>query len=614
MNRSHRLDLIICLALAVATALVYWDISRHQFVILDDPVYVVRNPHIKSGLTLQSIKWAFTTTRAEFWHPLTWLSYMMDIQVFKGHAAGFLFTNLILHVLNSLMVYLIFIRMTGSLAPSAFVAALFALHPLHVESVAWIAERKDVLSALFWMLTTYAYIHYVERRRWITYATVCIFLILGLMAKPMLVTLPFVLLLWDYWPLGRFKPDRSLVASIPSALALIREKIPLFMITVGFSLTAFLVQKAGGGIDPGGQYPLGDRICNAIISYGAYLFKMIWPDNLAVFYPFPDHFPVWKVGGAACLLIVITLWAMKSARSYPFFIVGWLWYLGTLVPVIGLIKIGDFAMADRYMYIPLIGPSIIIAWGVTQILARLPRKRTIAATAALIALAGLTMTTSSQIRIWTNSFTLFEHALKVTENNYYAHYGLGQAWAGQYQWRKVADHFSKAVELKPTKATLQNDMGRVLARQGKINAAAVHFNQALNIKPQLPSAHFNLANVLVVEKQFDLAVYHFSEALKLHAETADADRRPAVSSVPGYHELVAGHDTTAKIDQAVDQNRRLLAADPHNLEAVRILAVLYAIKGDYERSFAVLQVDTSPQGRVQDIVRGYANWSLIKAK
>ncbi len=611
MNRSHRHDLVICLVLAVATSLVYWDISGHQFVIFDDPVYVTRNPYIQSGLTPQSVKWAFTTTRAEFWHPLTWLSYMADIHVSKGQPAGFLLTNLLLHVFNSLMVYLIFIRMTGNLGPSTFVAALFALHPLHVESVAWIAERKDVLSAMFWMLTTYAYIHYVERPSRIKYAAVCIFLTMGLMAKPMLVTLPFALLLLDYWPLDRFKADRSLAASVPAALVLIREKIPLLIITVVFSLAAFLVQKAGGGIDPSGQYPIGDRIYNALIAYTVYLSKMIWPQNLAVFYPFPDQFPVWKVGGAACLLIAITLGALKSARHHPFFIVGWLWYLGTLVPVIGLVKIGDFALADRYMYIPLMGPSVIIAWGLPAMLARLPLKKPLLTTAALCALTALTLATSRQIRVWTNSFTLFEHALEVTEKNFYAHYGLGHAWAGQHQWDRAAGHFSKAVELKPTKAALQNDLGRVLAQQGKFRQAAIHFTKALDIKPELPSAHFNLANVLVAEKQFDLAVYHFSEALKLHIDAGTANRRSTVPSRPGYDELVATHNTQAKIDQAVNHSRKLLAANPRNLEQLRMLAILYAAKGDYDRSFAVLKVDTSPRERVQDIVRGFDSWSII---
>ena len=244
--------------------------------------------------------------------------------------------------------------------------------------------------------------------------------------------------------------------------------------------------------------------------------------------------------------------------------------------------------------------------------ARLPLKKTILTAAAVCALAALTLVTARQIRIWTNSFTLFEHALQVSEKNYYAHYGLGHAWAGQRQWDKAAGHFSKAIELKPTKATLQNDLGRVLAQQRKFRKAAIHFTKALDVKPNLPSAHFNLANVLVASKQFGLAIYHFSEALKLHIDAATASRSTPMSSRPGYHELVATHNTMAKIDQAVNHSRKLLAANPRNLEELRILAILYAAKGDYDRSFAVLQVDKSPQGRIQDIAKGYDKWSLIK--
>jgi len=608
MKRSSRFDLIVCLVLALASILVYGAVFSHQFVNIDDPVYVAHNPHVQAGLTPQSIKWAFTTTRAEFWHPLTWLSYMLDTQLFGIQPAGYLFTNLLLHIFNTIVVYLIFIRMTGTPWQSALVAALFGLHPLHVESVAWVAERKDVLSALFWMLTTYAYISYAERPGWQKYLAVCLGLILGLMAKPMLVTLPFVLLLLDYWPLGRFDPAQSPSVSLSSALRLIREKIPLFILAAVFSLIAFGVQKAGGGTDPSDQYPLADRIANAVWSYADYIFKTIWPRNLAVFYPFPDHLPVLQVAGGACLLAILTALAFKWARRYPFVIVGWLWYLGTLVPVIGLIKIGDFALADRYMYIPLIGLSIIIAWGLPEILAGLPRKRAVLATAALATLAGLMLATHGQVRIWTNSLTLFGHALRVTEKNYYAHYGLGQAWAGQSQWGKAASHFLKAVEFKPTKATLRNDLGRVLARQGKFDEAALQLTKAIEIRPQLPSAHFYLANVRVTQNQFERAVYHFTEALKLQADAQ------APASQPDYHELIAAHDTADKINRAVNHYRTLLAANPHDLGALRTLAILYAVKGDYDRAFAALKVDPSPQSRMRAITRGYADWTLVKSR
>jgi tetratricopeptide (TPR) repeat protein len=614
MNRSYRLDLIICLILALSTVLVYWDIFSHQFVIIDDPVYVSRNPYVESGLTLQGVKWAFTTTKAEFWHPLTWLSYMLDTQMLGVRPASYLFTNLLLHVLNALLVFILFKRMTGAVWQSAFVAALFALHPLHVESVAWIAERKDVLSAFFWMLTTYFYFDYVERPGYKRYLTVCLFLTLGLTAKPMLVTLPFVLLLLDYWPLGRFKPERPLGTSIPSALFLIREKIPLFVLAAIFSLTAFLVQKTGGGISSTDQYSFMDRIYNAIISYTSYMWKMIWPHKLAVFYPFPDNFPIWKIGGATFLLIGITILALKSFRRYPFFIVGWLWYLGTLFPVIGLIKIGDFSLADRYTYIPLTGIFIIIAWGIPEISAKLSFKKLALGAAAAIAISGLAAISHFQVRLWSDSFSLFEHALQVTEKNFYAHYGLGHALAGQGKLDQAGSHFLKAVQMKPSKATLQNDLGRVLASQGKFNNAAIHFTKALEIKPQFPAAHFNLANVLVAKNQFNLAIYHFSEALRLHSDFAAGNGSTQNSSASGYHELVSMYDTNAKLNRVIEHNQKKLSANPHNLDALRILAILYSVKGDYDHALALLQIDKSAKGRVRDIFRGYTNWSLVKPR
>jgi len=608
MNRSYRLDLIICLVLALSTVLVYWDIFSHQFVIIDDPVYVVQNPYVQSGLTPQNVKWAFTTTRAEFWHPLTWLSYMLDTQVLGGQPAGYLFTNLLLHVLSAILVFLLFRRMTGAAWQSAFVAALFAVHPLHVESVAWVAERKDVLSAFFWMLTMYFYVYYVECPGYKRYLAVCLFLTLGLMAKPMLVTLPFVLLLLDYWPLGRFKPERPPGASIPSALFLIREKIPLFIITAVFSLTAFLVQKSGGGISPLERYSFVDRIYNAIISYAVYMWKMIWPHKLAVFYPFPDNFPIWKVGGAVFLLIGITLLALKSARRYPFFIVGWLWYLGTLFPVIGLIKIGDFSMADRYMYIPMIGLAIIVAWGIPVMLAKIPLKKIVLATAATITLAGLTFTTYWQVRLWTNSFTLFEHALQVTEDNFFAHYGLGHVYLGQGKYDAASAHFSKAVQINPTKVTLYNDLGRSLAGQGNIKEARTQFVKALEIKPLYPATHFYLANILVAQNQFDKAIYHFSEALRLHPDFPGTGVGNKKTSALGYHQLVSMVDTTDRLNQVIDQNQRIVSTHPQNLDALRKLVIAYSVKGDYDNAFALLQVNRSTRARIRDITRGYADW------
>lgn len=611
MTRPSRLDFIIGLILTLTTALVYGHMLGHHFVLIDDPVYVSRNPHVESGLTLQGIKWAFTTTKAEFWQPLTWLSYMLDTQLLGTQPAGYLFTNLLLHVINVLMVFVVFRRMTDKVWQSAFVAALFALHPLHVESVAWIAERKDVLSALFWMLTIYAYLYYVQNPRLKSYVLVSLLFTLGLMAKPMLVTLPFVLLLLDFWPLGRLKFPRAADSATPSKQQVIREKIPLLLITLVFSLTAFFVQKSGGGIGSSEQFAVMDRIYNAQISYAGYLWKLIWPQKLAVFYPFPQHFPFWQVASAFCGLVAITVLALKSVGRYPFFIVGWLWYLGTLFPVIGLIKIGDFAMADRYMYIPLIGPAVIIAWGFPEMLARIPRRKFIAAAAACIALAVLSLATHRQVRVWASSVALFEHALQVTNDNFFAHYGLGHVYAGKGDYDAASVQFSEAVRINPTKAALRNDWGRCLIGQAKLSEARVQFLAAHEIAPHLADTHFYLANVQVIQNQFDPAVYHFSEALRLHPDADGKRIGGKYTPAADYHELVSRYADMGTLNQAIDQNQTILRRQPGNLAALRKLIIAYAVKGDYRRAFARLKVDSSPGNRMRDIIRGYAAWKPV---
>ncbi len=611
MSRFHRFDLFICLTLAFMTVLVYWDLFSHQFVIIDDPVYVSQNPDVQSGFSLQGIKWAFTTTRAEFWHPLTWLSYMLDTQFFGQRPAGYLFTNLLLHVFNALLVFVLLKTTTHNRWQSAVVAAVFALHPLHVESVAWIAERKDVLSSFFWLLTTGAYIHYVRNPRPMRYLVMCLTMALGLMAKPMLVTLPFGLLLLDYWPLNRWTFESSTRHQLRSALYLIREKIPLFLMAAIFSLIAFRVQRTGGGIGSTDQYAFADRVGNAIISYTSYLGQMIWPHKLAVFYPFPPEIPVWKVAGAACLLVGFTILALKSARRYPFLIVGWLWYLGTLIPVIGLVKIGDFSRADRYMYMPLVGLAVILAWGIPAALARLPRKNMALTVAAVIALAALSWSAHRQVRIWTNSFTLLSHALEATDNNFYAHFGLGHAYAGQGRYDQAAMHFSKAIHIKPTKVTLYNDLGRCLAAQGKIKTAGIQFEKALAINPRHPSAHFYLANIAVIQHQFQKSIYHFSEALRFHSDFSRNRTNAKITNLSDYQVLVSVYQSSQKLDREIRHYHELLTDNAQNLAALRKLIIAYSVKGDYDSALALLRVDKSASGRIREITEGYRNWNPI---
>ena len=360
----------ICLTLALATLISYSQVLNHDFIDFDDDMYVTRNENVQKGLTWQNIKWAFTTNQAYNWHPLTWLSHMLDCQLFGLKPAGHHFTSVLFHIANTLLLFLVFKSMTGNLWRSAFVAALFALHPLHVESVAWIAERKDVLSTLFWLLTMAAYVRYVRKPGPKWYLLTILAFAMGLMAKPMLVTLPFILLLLDYWPLARFQFGQNIKDTEWKILyRLFVEKIPLFIITIITSVITFIVPKGSGAVPGLKELSLMPRLTNALISYVKYIEKMFWPSRLAVFYPRAvDAIPTWQILAALLLLLIISGLAVWLARSRKYLLVGWLWYLGILVPVIGLVQVGDQAMADRYTYVSLIGLFIIVVWGLNDLL------------------------------------------------------------------------------------------------------------------------------------------------------------------------------------------------------------------------------------------------------
>jgi len=390
-------DGFICVFLILATLAVYWQVQHHAFVNYDDSFYVTDNRHIQEGLTLESVRWAFTTTYGGNWHPLTWLSHMLDHKLFGMNPGRHHLTSLILHVLNTLLLFLVFKKMTGDSWPSGFVAALFALHPLHVESVAWIAERKDVLSTFFWMLTMWSYIRYIERPATGRYLTALLFFSLGLMAKPMVVTLPFVLLLLDYWPLNRLQnqPSNAKITSQTKTdfLGLVREKIPFFILVEMSCVATFYAQNQAGAMVSLDSIPFIARFANAVLSYATYMGKMIWPSNLAVIYMYPEMVSWWQAAAAGLALASIFSAAFIFIKKKPYFAVGWLWFAGTLVPVIGLVQVGSQSMADRYTYIPLIGLFIVIAWGVPELVARLPRKKTWLTLLAALTIAVLMLLT-----------------------------------------------------------------------------------------------------------------------------------------------------------------------------------------------------------------------------
>ena len=421
---KHR-DILVCLFLVMATLAVYWQVQNFDFVNFHDDDYVYENRHVKEGLTLESVTWAFTTIHAGNWHPLTWLSHMLDSHVYGMNSGRHHLTNLLFHIANTLLMFMVFRKMTDSLWQSGFVAGLFALHPLHVESVAWVSERKDVLSTFFWMLTKWSYIWYVEHPVVRRYILVVLFFALGLMSKPMLVTLPFVLLLLDFYPLNRFQfqqSDGSANAQQKSiALRLILEKTPLFVLVAMSSAITFYAQKHGGAVASLKVIPLKARVANALVSYANYIGKMVYPSKLTVLYPHPGMLPWWKIAGACFLLVSISFLAIRVVKQSPYFAMGWLWYLGTLVPVIGLVQVGSQSMADRYTYVPLIGIFIIIAWGIPELVAQWRYRKIWLATLATVILTILMAMTWKQVGYWKNSITLFEHTLKVTTNNALPH-------------------------------------------------------------------------------------------------------------------------------------------------------------------------------------------------
>ena len=495
-----RLELLVCLFLVLSILTVYWQVRNYDFVNLDDNVYVTDNPHVKAGLTLESIAWSFSGGNQCNWHPLTWVSHMIDVSLYGLNPGRHHLTNVFFHIINTLLLFLILRRMTNDLWKSGFVAALFALHPLHVESVAWVSERKDVLCAFFWFSSMWSYFWYTEKPCVSRYMLILLFLIMGIMSKPMIATLPFALLLLDYWPLGRFSStiSKSQGKGIrQSDLHLVLEKVPLLVIVAASCVVTYLTQKSGGALMDSDVLPFGPRIGNALVSYVRYMGKAIWPQELCAFYPHPGSWPLWQTASAAFLLIFISLGALLTVRKLPYFAVGWLWYLGTLVPVIGLVQVGNQSMADRYTYIPAIGIFIIIAWGVPFLFAKWRCRKWILATASIALLSILMTTTLLQVQYWTNSITLFVHALDVTKGSYLAHSNLGNALARRGRLDEAITHYSEALRISPSKAAeVHNNLGAALIVKGRFEEALPHLQYALQKMPDNANARKNLQQVL----------------------------------------------------------------------------------------------------------------------
>jgi tetratricopeptide (TPR) repeat protein len=507
-NIKQILPLIISLLLIAAILIAYWQVKDFDFICFDDKPYVTQNRHVQAGLTVKGFVWAFTTFHASNWHPLTWLSHMTDCELYGLNPMGHHWTSLQIHIANTLLLFFILKYMTGALWRSAFVAALFALHPLHVESVAWVAERKDVLSAFFGMLALIAYCRYAKQPSLAGYLLIILFLSLGLMAKPMLVTLPFLLLLLDFWPLARLRSE--------TLSRLILEKLPLFIPVIISICLTFIAQQSSGAVKSLESFSLTVRIANAFVSYASYVVKAIWPHNLTVFYPHPGNtLPLWQVFGAILLVAGASFLAIRCFKKYPYIAVGLFWYLGMLVPVIGLVQVGPQAMADRYTYMPMTGLFIIIAWGFSDLSTKWHYRKIVLTSFALIILSAFTTRTFLQLGYWRNSITLFERAVSITENNYLAHNNLGAALLEKGKPDEASLHLKKALRIEPGCRAVLYNLGTALSNQGKSDEAVLHYNEMLKIDPKDAIVHNNLADVLSVQGKLNEAVLHYNEALKI---------------------------------------------------------------------------------------------------
>ena len=596
---------IVCLFIVITVLAVYWQVGHHDFITYDDRAYVTDNPVVKSGLNLKSIKWAFTATHEHNWHPLTWLSHMLDCQIYGLNPRGHHFTSILFHIVNSILLFLIFRRMTKAIWESAFVAILFAIHPLHVESVAWVAERKDVLSTFFWMLTMGAYMLYVENPNVRRYLLAVLLFALGLMAKPMLVTLPFVLFLLDYWPLNRLQAKQCAVnntlkeeaktgkisqkSKIKKTVSsheaqklnfqwaaisrLIYEKIPFLLLSlISCILTVYAQQQL---IQPLGAFPLSVRVGNALISYSHYLIHMIWPFKLALFYPHPITLSLWQVMASCIFLVAVSSLAIVTIQRFHYFAAGWFWYMGTLLPVIGIIQVATQAMDDRYTYIPLIGIFIVIAWGTGDIMQRwkYKYKQVMLALAGGIIVSILLITTWMQAGYWKNSVTLYQHALNVTTKNDLMHYNMGVVLFEQGEITEAIDHYTAAIAIDPYYVDAHLNLGDAWNKRGESDKAREHYAMVLNIEPQHLKAHLRLGNNFFEENKIEEAITHFSNAVKLDS-----------GSAYGHIRLGDAFAASGQWDNAVKCYLEALAIEPDNASIYYNLGNVYYKSGNVEEA------------------------------
>lgn len=585
MNRRYTISptILIVLLLTIAVMGTYWPVQKYDFVNFDDDEYVFNNPHVKTGLTLKNVVWAFTKGYAANWHPLTWISHMVDCEFFGLNAGGHHLINLYIHLANTLLLFFLLKKMTGATWRSAFVAALFALHPLHVESVVWISERKDVLSTFFFLLTLWAYSDYARRPGPGPYMRVSFWFIMGLMSKPMLVTLPFLLLVLDFWPLkrigfGRSVSEKNLILKVKETLALCRnvvlEKVPLLLLSLASGIITIIAQKNENAIS---QISFKIRSLHAIISYVQYIASMFFPFHLSVYYPYPKVTHLWQALVCFCMLLFITIAAVRQKKDHPWFISGWLWYLVTMIPVIGFLQVGIQARADRYTYIPLIGLFIIISWGGANILKKWPFLKVPVVISALAIVLTITLLTRHQLHYWQNGLTLFARTLSVTKENSLAHGNFGAALLNlQGNADSALFHFEESLRIRPSYEDKYN-RGVVFGIKNRLDKAVASLSEAIQFDSSHAEAYFRLGSAYRLMGNDTEAIKQLKKAVALNPDYWEA-----------WHSLgliMYGKDS---LNEALSFFNKELACDSGSWQACRYLGLVYNKKRDFQRTFIYL--------------------------
>jgi len=613
---ANKENMIIGVSLTLLILLIYWDTQFFDFINYDDPTYITDNYYVKVGLTWQGLIWALQDIHTGYWHPVTWLSHMLDYQLFGARSGGHHWTSLLLHIVNTLLLFHVLAITTGERWKSAFAAALFAVHPLNVESVAWISERKNVLSAFFWLATTWAYVVYVKQPSFSRYLAVFFLFLMGLLTKPMLVTLPCVLLLMDVWPLKRYHSNDGIgKTNLLDKVAwrrLLIEKAPLFFLSVVISALTLLAVSHEQGLPSLDVIPPVNRFAHALVSYVVYLGKFVWPTNLSVFYPHPIVTPIWQAIVAGLFLLLTSWFCLWKWQQRPFLITGWLWFLGVLFPVIGIVQAGHQAFADRYVYLPYIGLYIITAWGVPVAFARFKYRKTLLKITAVFILLAFASCAWLQLRFWQNSIYLFERAISVTSRNWVAHNNLGEALLKEGRISDAIHHFQAVLKIRPDYkyahnnlglaftskgrtseaetfylealryspnfAEAHNNIGVALSKQGRYKEAVQSIQKALYYRPVYPEALNNLGFIMAMQNRFNDAIVLFNQALRLKPDYADA----LINAGSALAQL-------GRTDEAIKSFQQALQIVPDDAMAHNNLGIALTNKGRYPEAAAQFQ-------------------------